>query len=168
MPKSRYRNKKSQYDELLNMKRLAMQLGQEYVIAIYHDEDYEKRNARNQEKIHGFSYDVTGKVDIRTMMMAADVIIGDYCNIFFEAAFLQKPIFLTAKDISTYEKNTPSLIPYEDLRMGPTVKDADELAKLISNLDAYDFSPAESFREKYFNLCDGHSAQRLLKHMTQL
>ena len=102
------------------------------------------------------------------MMLAADVIVGDYCNVFFEAVLLQKPIFLTTKDISTYEKNVPPLLPYEEVCMGPTVKDADEFARLVTSLDAYDFTLAETVREKYFNLCDGQSAKRLVAHMTNL
>lgn len=168
LPKSRYRNQKSKYVEELNMKRLSALLGNEYVVAIYHDEEYRQKKARNKEKIRGFSYDVTEKTDIRTMLLAADVIVGDYCNIFFEAAFMKKPIFLTAKDISNFEKKAPSFLSYEELRMGPTVKDADEFARLATNLENYDFSLAEAFREKYFDLCDGHSAQRLVEHMTQL
>lgn len=168
MPKSRYRNKKSRYEEMLNMKRLAKLLGKEYVVAIYHDPDHYEKKVRNKEKIGGFSYDVTGKINIRTLMLAADIIIGDYCNVFFEAALMHKPIFLTTRDVRDFEKGLGHFIPYEELRMGPTVKDADELASKLSNLDEYDYSQAETFRETYFDLCDGQSAVRLVEHMKNL
>lgn len=165
MPKSRYRNKKSKYEELISMTRLSKLLKDKYFVAIYHDGEYFGKMVRNKEKIKGFSYNVTGKVSLRTLLLAADIIVGDYRNIFYEAAFIHKPVFMSIRDIRDYEKNTKCLLPYEELIIGPVVKDADELADKINNISEYDYSNMEKFREKYFNLCDGKSAQRLIEYI---
>ena len=161
VPKKRFREKRAFYAELLDLEYLKKKLGNEYVILV----NTEDTNIANVVNIPGFAKRMTKKMSIRGQFAVADIIIGDYRDIIFEATLTNKPLFLTSKDypVTGFRKN--NLFRYEELAKGRVVDDAADLVEAIKKIDSYDFAGYHAFKQKYLTYCDGKSAERLYAYM---
>lgn len=148
---------------------LQQYLGDEYVVVInFKKEDIGNRRTYNTLEIPGFSKVIPQGISVRALMMAADILVGDYRDEFFEAPLLHKPTFSTADDyeIATRVENMALNGPrFEQFLFCPVVASAEELVNHIRNLDEYDYAPMEVFREKMFTGCDGHSVERVVEYL---
>ena len=125
---------------------------------------------KNPIEIPGFSIDVTNlDVSPRNLMLAADVIIGDYRDTFFESALLHKPVFSTAYDARRMQENHPNLLyDLSTMYPFPIVRNAEDLIDKLQHLDSYDYGPLEEFNEKYLHGCDGNASFRMLEYVKKV
>ena len=86
----RYRNDVSQYIQSLNLNELKSKISDEYVILIINIKNERVDYVGNKFSIHGFSKDVTGKLSIRELMIASDIIVSDYSDVALEAPILAR------------------------------------------------------------------------------
>ncbi|MBR6270829.1 MAG: CDP-glycerol glycerophosphotransferase family protein [Lachnospiraceae bacterium] len=152
--------------ELLDIERMAEELSDEYVLALDMRNNEElSQKAMNVVNIPGFSRKVDSSYfSLRTMIAAADVIIGDYRDIVFEAALLRKPIFSSGYDYETRMNSTTNMLyDYSKMNPFPIVRNADEAIKQIKNLSDYDYGILDEFCKNFFENCDGQSAPRLVE-----
>ncbi len=108
---------------------------------------------------------VNGKIRIRELLVTADIIVGDYRDTLFEAVLLEKPIFFTGFDYEKKLKDANVVRDFSEINPFPVVRTAEELAAWITDSKEYDYASLRTFREKYFEFCDGHTAERILDYM---
>lgn len=165
IPAHRYRNKRSQYAELLDMQLMQRELGDEYVV-ILHKQPETARLICNVLDIPGFSKDLTGKLSAREQFAAADIIVGDYRNVTLEAPLLRKPLYLTCWDAKAGRYNSRQLFDYEEFCRGLEVADTQDLITKL-RADNFDLRVTDAYVEKYLTYCDGRSADRLFDYLMQ-
>ena len=165
MPLHRYRNKAAKYVEFLDISLLNKKLSNDYVIIINNNTKPNENNYFIQKDDRIFAKDLTNILSMRESMIVSDIIVGDYRRTLFEAALLNKPIFLTAHDYAEITRKLQTRFKYLDIKLGPIINNAEELIEHINHLDKYDYSLMNSFKDKYLTMCDGHSSQRILDYI---
>ena len=168
MPSLRKKDGQSEWLELLDIKEIAKRLSHEFVMAIdCRDRKQMITNCPNILEVDGFSKILNSSISLRRMICAADIIIGDYRDTLLECSLIKKPIFFSGFDWEQKIKDENVLsdiirdIPF------PMVHNAEEFCKYVENVDNYNYSCFEPFKEKYFKYCDGHTADRLLEILKQ-
>lgn len=169
MPVWRTRKDCPNWIRMLDMEQLRSFLGDEYVVVVhFRKSDIAKGRVFNSAEVAGFSKVINKELSVRELMMACDVLIGDYRDEFFEAPLMHKPTFSTADDYETFTRvgnmsqNAPK---FEQFLFCPVVANAEELAGHLSRLGEYDYAPMEAFRQKMLSGCDGHSVERLVNYL---
>ena len=110
--------------------------------------------------------DVSGRSDIRELLLAADVLVTDYSSVMFDFGCTGKPMLFFTYDLERYRDDIRGF--YFDLAAeapGPLLETTAELVAALRDLDAVRarFGPAyERFRERFCHLDDGHAAQRVV------
>ncbi len=164
MPLHRYRNAGCSYLQLLDLKRLTDLLGTEYII-LFMPEGRSRKDIPEEYFRLDRVFFLEGKMTIREQLTAADIIVGDYRHTFFESALLSKPIYCTAADYGKVERESQVYYPFTEVRPGPIVGDADQLAAMIREADSYDCEYREKFRERYLGNCRGDAAEQLIRYL---
>ena len=168
MPMWRTRKDCPEWLSMLEMDVLKKYLGDEYAVVVNFNVRQKKGEIRNIIEIPGFSKEIIKKMTLRELMVAADIIVGDYRDTFFESALLHKPVYSTAYD---YEKiiqsNNMSLNAnsFEDYIFCPIVRSAEDLIKHLKQADEYDYAPMERFRNEMLTSCDGKSLKRVIDYL---
>ncbi len=163
IPSVRYRTKQTNYKEFLNLNRLKELLGDGYAV-ISHIPMMDLEVVQPLT-IKGFAQNITPDLFLREAVCAADIVVGDYRDTFFEATIAKKPVFMTSYDADTYLKDRKTICPIEDVLVGPVIDSEEGLAKELGRIDRYDFSKEEAFRKKYLTYCDGKSSQRVVDYL---
>ncbi len=166
MPLHRYRNAGCGYLQLLDLKRLTERLGKEYIVLFMPEERSRKDIPEEYLRLERV-FCLGGKMTIREQLTVADIIVGDYRHTFFESALLSKPVYCTAADYGKIERESQVYYPFTEVRPGPIVRDADQLAAMIQETDSYDDTWREKFKERYLGACRGDAAERLLRYMEE-
>ena len=113
---------------------------------------------------------ITGGITYRQQLAAADIIIGDYRDTFFETPLMHKPAFSTAYDYENFiqaNNMSQNANHFEEYIFCPVVRTSEELADQLKNLDSYDYSLMERFKQEMYADCDGHSAQRVVDYVLE-
>ena len=167
MPTVRFRADSKEWISMLEMDILQQMIGDEYAVIINFNAEQSKQTYKNIIEIKGFSKLLISEIPVRELMMAADVIIGDYRDTFFEAAILEKPVYFTAYD---YEKiiksrNIAFGTEFEDCIFGPIISTSLDLAYELNHIDRYVYHLMRKFKEKIFAGCDGNSIKRVVEYL---
>ena len=173
MPSLRSRKDFPGWIDMLNMQTLHELLGDEYVVVLNFNTKQKgetHRSYKNILEIPGFSKELgtSPEFTLREMLCAADVVVGDYRNSFFETAILHKPAFSTAWDyeeILESSNMTNSAKIFEKFFFCPVVRSAKDLAEQLQHVDKYDYRQMEEFRDLMLSGCDGHSVDRLVQYL---
>lgn len=103
--------------------------------------------------------EINSGMSMRELLCSADIIVGDYRDIFFESVLLNKPCFSTAVDAAELVASSKGNVTEEDIEevdFCPVVESEDELAERITQIGYYDFEKMKAFKEKMLNSCDGN------------
>lgn len=168
MPKWRVRSECKDWLRILDLEILQQMLGPEYVVALHFKETEIEHAVKNKLDIPGFSKDLSKLMDIRMLMAASDIIVGDYRDEFFEAPLLRKPTFSTADDYETVTRvDNMSLNgnQFDKFLFCPLVCSAEQLGKRIHDIQFYDYGPMDSFCRKMLTFCDGYSSERVVQYL---
>ncbi len=163
---ARYRNNKSQFIELLNINDLNRKLGNEYVLLIKYISNEKVDYIGNNFNLKGFAKDISKDLSTRELMIAADIIVGDYANELFESPLLHKPVFITGWDKDAFESIYNTFISISNEPYGQIIYNTEELINSINDITNYNYEIQEKFKDKYLENCDGHSAERLVEFLT--
>lgn len=170
MPTWRVRQDCKQWLRILDLELLQQYLGEEYAVVVHFKKSEVKKPTPNAINIPGFSKEISEGISIRNLMIASDVILGDYRDEFFEAPLMHKPAFSTADDFEIFTRvNNMSMnsAAFEKFLFCPVVASAEALAKALKQLDSYDYAPMEAFRDTMLSGCDGHSVERLVAYLNR-
>lgn len=158
----RYRNDVSQYIQSLNLNELKSKISDEYVILIINIKNERVDYVGNKFSIHGFSKDVTGKLSIRELMIASDIIVSDYSDVALEAPILDKPIYITKWSKDDIENLYDTIFKLENNPYGKIIRSTDELIECLNKSNS---TEQINFKNKYYkNIC-GNSSKKLLDYM---
>ena len=154
------------YYNLLDIETLKEYIGDEYVVVI------DTRNHKdlldtvpNKLEIKGFSKLINSKISVRKLLVAADVIVGDYRDTLFESVLLNVPVFFSGYDYENRFRNVNFVLDYTKTSPFPIVKSAEELCDGLSELDSYDYAPHEEFKKQFLTYCDGESGKRVCEYI---
>ncbi len=100
--------------------------------------------------------------DSQELVSAADITISDYSSIMFEPAFVKKPVFLYATDLTEYLKREYELlIEYKELPF-PIAETEEQLCDNIISFDKVEYeNKVTEFLNKYGVNEDGHASDRV-------
>ncbi len=164
-PQNRKRGSGCRVAEYLNVSMMREKLGDEYVLLVYYRVSTVDRKYYVSKENQDFVMNMTGLMALREMLLVTDIFVGDYKNVLFEATLLNKPIFLTADDCAVYAETKQMQYEYEEITVGTTISDSNDLIRKIDHIDTYNYEPMNQFREKYLNKCDGKTAERLFEYL---
>ena len=122
----------------------------------------------NVLEIPGFSRILNRGITARELLIASDLIVGEYRDVFFEAALLRKPCWSLAFDYETILRSpniTETAKEFEDLLFCPVVRTSQELAEQILSDEPYDYAKMDRFRSSMMEACDGHSTERTADYL---
>ena len=119
----------------------------------------------NKYNIRGFAKDVTGKISIRELMLASDIIIGDYDDALLESPLIGVPVIIRKWPSDTVEVNNKTTIKLEENPYGKVIFTTDDLIDEIKDIKNFDYTNQNEFKEKYLKYCDGKSAERLINYL---
>ena len=168
IPTWRPRKDAVEWAELLDLEALKDLLPDGYAVAVNFRKAQVSGTFHNVVEIPGFAKLIDAGIDERQLLMAADIIVGDYRDIFFEAPLTRKPAFSTAFD---YEERISVLNMslnanrFEQYLFCPIVQNSYELAQQIAHLDTYDYTAMERFKKDYLTYCDGQSTARVADYV---
>ena len=160
LPINRFRSQKAKYLHLLDMEKMARELSDEYFVLINRKASFDEE-ITNVIEVQDFCMNTPKGFTLKELMIAADVIIGDYRWSVFEAPLLHKPIYLSDWDAEVYTRGRCEAIRYSELQCGERIKDTPDLIEKLKNIDKYDYSIQERFVDRYLRHCDGQSSKRL-------
>ncbi|MBD5509688.1 MAG: hypothetical protein HDR08_00275 [Lachnospiraceae bacterium] len=166
MPLPRKRKNSGEWLEILDLEQLAKVLGEQYFMLIdFRSNVTLANNCKNAINISNFSRDVSKeKISLRSLLVVADIIVGDYRDTFFESALLHKPVFSTAVDLYEMQSNSVNMMyDLAGIYPFPIVKTEEELEKRLKKIEEYDYKPLEEFGNRYLKGCDGRVADRLVE-----
>ncbi len=147
--------------DILRPEMLMQALGGSYVLVENHH-PFVKKRPKIPAECREFCQDMTGRMSIEELLCVSDVCVTDYSSLVFEYSLFRRPMIFFAYDLDDYYDWRGFYYKYEDFVCGPIVTTNLELIRTIQNLDAYDLSRVEAFREKFMTACDGHATERVL------
>ena len=165
MPTVRTRKSCPEWLLIPDMEVLQQLIGDEYVVVLNFNTAQFKGKYGNVLEVPGFSKMINKGILIRKLMLAADVLVGDYRDTFFEAAFMDKPTYFTVSDYEEMIKSNNMGVAneFESYIYGPVVTTADDLARELKDVENYDYTRMRRFKEEMFAGCDGHSVDRVVE-----
>ena len=161
----RYRNQTSQYIQSINLSNMQKELGEEYVVLLINIKNNKVNFVGNNFNIRSFSRDVTKKLSIRELLMASDIIVGDYSDIMLESPLLDKPVFITKWDKDDIEHTKETLLKIEVNPYGKIVRSTDELIDNIKNADESNLEEQTLFKKQYLSNCNGKASKQLVEYI---
>lgn len=168
MPYPLKRGDCGEWYNILDMDILSRLLPEDYVVVVNPLEGLNLADSNNSMEIEGFSKIIEKEMDLREVIISADVIVGDYRDTFFEAALLKKPMYSTAYE---YENRIKSLNmsanagDFDSFLFCPLVSSSEELADELLSVESYDFGPMEEFAASMLDGCDGNSSKRVVEYL---
>lgn len=116
----------SEFDYVLDVERLADELGDEWVV-VFHDHGYlsSRVSTENARCIDASS------IDIQELLLISDVVMSDYSSVIFDAMAIEVPFVLYASDFESFEEHRGV---YGDMwgNLAPRVAHSiDEVARLV-------------------------------------
>ena len=163
LPMVRYRSTKSGYKYFMNLKYLRSRISDQYVVAV--NVRLPRGEYTQNLNINGFSKVMNGLIAMPQLLCAADVVVGDYRDTFFETPLLHKPAFMLTNDSYNFLKNRSTACDFAEAQIGPTIRSEEELAEQLERIESYDFTMQDTFRKKYLTYCDGNSARRVVDYI---
>lgn len=167
-PTYRGNNAKKAHTEFMwDIKTIAKELGDEYVLLVKFHPFVKKRMPESQRlRAPGFVFDVTEALKPEEALCAADILISDYSTILFEYMLLERPIISYIYDIDSYIKDRGLYFPYDQLAPGPYVFDSEELLEKLKTVDDwFDIERIRWFKNEFMSGCDGHSTERVFNYV---
>jgi len=168
MPTFCMRKSCANWISMMDMDVLQKLIGKEYVVVVNFNVKQIKDGYKNAIEIPGFSKMINKGMSVRELMVASDVIVGDYRDTFYESALMEKPVYFSTYHYEEVLKNNNISVGDELERyvFGPVVTTANDLAEQLSKVDSYDYSLMRHFREEMLAGCDGNSVNRVVDYLT--
>lgn len=151
-----------------DMEKMQRELGEEWVVLV--DADGKQKTLSdtvNGKEYPGFCRMLPKEVYVRKMLAIADVVVGDYRDIFFESVLTEKTAFSIATDYVKEMKNSNMRYDFSRINPFPIVETTEELIQGIKQSENYDFSGQKAFKKQFLEYCDGKSMERIIEFVTE-
>jgi teichoic acid ribitol-phosphate primase len=113
------------------------------------------------QDLSGFALDVSDWPDINELMLVADLLVTDYSSAIFEFALLERPMAFFAPDLDAYERERGFYFDYRTGVPGPVFHTSRDLADHVA-AGGFDVEPVRAFARRWFDMADGHAAERFV------
>lgn len=109
-------------------------------------------------------------IDLQQLLKSCSMLITDYSSIYFDVAYLNKPVVYYQFDVEQYRKHQyeEGYFNYERDGFGPVVKTIDDLFNEIEQLIIHDFVNPQEYTnriQRFFPLRDNNNC---LRHFNEL
>lgn len=174
MPVIRATPECASWASIVDLEELQGLLGNGYAVVLYVKSKSALKKYANIHDVPGFCKVFVGKNDdkARELISAADIVVGDYGDVFFESVLTHKPIYTLAYDYESYlslpSRDTRDFRSLDELLAGPLVRTARDLAKQVLYSGDYDYSISRRLRDTLFGYCDGQSTRRLANYIKNI
>ncbi|HBM3670123.1 TPA: CDP-glycerol glycerophosphotransferase family protein [Listeria innocua] len=146
----------------LNIRRLAEQLGDEYVLVLKMHPSV-VRGVGIPFDLQEFAFNMSNE-DINDVLINTDILITDYSSVVFDFSIMEKPVLFYAYDLEGYLGERNFYYNYEEFVPGPIVRTNEEVIGAIKAND-FDLEKVRVFKERFFDDLDGNSAERIVKEL---
>ena len=123
-----------------------------------------------EQKIDLSSYQkiisIDPNVDIRDLLVIADILITDYSGVFYDYLLTMRPIIFFPYDLEEYTNVRDFFYNYETFVPGPIVKTGEDLVLKLENIHRWDQDYIEirrKTRDKFNKYHDGNAIKRLIE-----
>lgn len=116
-------------------------------------------NAVDLTGVEDFAIDVSNYPDVADLYLAADVLVTDYSSVFFDYAYLKRPIVFFPYDYETYRDELRGFyLDYQKDLPGKIVYNEDELTHELAQLaKETQQQPSSQFEQFYARFCAIHA-----------
>lgn len=150
----------------LDLNRFFNEFKDEYILLLKMHHLVSERLIIDKE-LEDFVIDLSNYDDIQELYVLSDILITDYSSVFFDYAHSKKPILFFTPDLNHYIRNVRGVyLNMEKELPGPIIKNNEELINTIKNIDKVmnDYKEKyDEFYNRFCSLCDGNSAENIIK-----
>ena len=162
-----HREYRSEFVPVLDVERLARELGPDFVILMrphYFYASHPVVGGVGSSRV----IDVAARPSIEELCVASDVLVTDYSSLMFDYAVLDRPIVIYAPDWAVYQTLRGVYFDLMAEPPGAVSVTEDELTHVLRSGRAWDDDSAQLrkvFRAKYCSLEDGRAAERVVRRL---
>ena len=155
--------------DMLDVDKMAKELGDEYVLIVKHHPLVKRPPLLPPDVKDVFAFDLTREGSIDDLICASDICISDYSSLVYEYSLFERPMIFFAYDLDDYFDWRGFYYDYEDLTPGPIVTGTEEIIHYIKNIDTlFDKQEVRDFRDRFMSSCDGHATERIIDMMKEM
>lgn len=148
------------FDFRIDFQKLSRELADDEVFVLKRHPVMKEKYFENGE--YKNIYDLTDESAL-DLIISCDTLITDYSSVIFEAALMKKKIVFYCPDLDSYERNF--YLQYPDDLPGETVTDPEKLVSAVRAAQVGE--KADEFVKRELSACDGNSAVRIAKMVTE-
>ena len=149
--------------ELLDLDRLASELGEEWTI-ILRGHNYNRR-ASAKDASRARILDLTEHHDINDLLIVSDTLVTDYSSVMFDYLCTGKPVFNYVPDLEDYTASRGMYMTVGECAVGPLLHEQDALLAELGGIDGYNERYGDRYRQRaefFVPWDDGHASERAL------
>lgn len=146
----------------IDLKKIATEIGEEYVVISKLHPIIEDRKVETSERVYNLSYE-----SIYKLFSITDILVSDFSAIIYDFSILEKPILLYVPDLDEYSKNRGMYVDYKKFAPGKVVYNENQLVDAINNKEFY-IDKVKKLKEEFFDYKDGKSSERVAKFIIDL
>lgn len=153
----------SAMQELLDLDRLASELGEEWTI-ILRGHNYNRR-ASAKDASRARILDLTEHHDINDLLIVSDTLVTDYSSVMFDYLCTGKPVFNYVPDLEDYTASRGMYMTVGECAVGPLLHEQDALLAELGGIDGYNERYGDRYRQRaefFVPWDDGHASERAL------
>ena len=153
----------SAMQELLDLDRLASELGEEWTI-ILRGHNYNRR-ASAKDASRARILDLTEHHDINDLLIVSDTLVTDYSSVMFDYLCTGKPVFNYVPDLEDYTATRGMYMTVGECAVGPLLHEQDALLAELGGIDGYNERYGDRYRQRaefFVPWDDGHASERAL------
>lgn len=130
-------------------------------------------NAMDLSDMEGFAYDVSSYSNISDLYLISDLLVTDYSSVFFDYAYLKRPIVFFPYDFEVYKDELRGFyLNYTKDLPGEIAYDVDALlANIAHGLQVTDMTSDENFMKFYNRFCKinaGNASKRVVEEIDDI
>jgi CDP-glycerol glycerophosphotransferase len=156
------------YEPMLDLGRVAAELGSDYVILARAHYLYAAADDLRELHAEGRIIDVSQHPSVEDVCLAADVLVTDYSAIMFDYAVLDRPIVIHAPDWDVYRTLRGTYFDLLAEPPGVVTRTDDELVDAFRSGAVWGEESSRlraAFRAKFCALEDGRAAERVVRRV---
>ncbi len=164
-PTFRGRAKSAKAPDKLDIDLMSDELSFDYVLLVKNHPFVKSAT----KEIENFAYDVSERIDISDLLIAADICITDYSSVIFEYSLLKRPMIFFCYDRSDYIDWRGFYYNYDEMTPGIKCMNTTDVISAIKAGDSFEYTAQrEDFRRRFMCKCDGHSTERIWQGVMEI
>ncbi|WP_139892152.1 CDP-glycerol glycerophosphotransferase family protein [Bacillus sp. D386] len=152
--------KRSSFNIQLDLKKMAKELSDEYVLILKLHPSVTK-GVDIPKEAKDFVLNLS-KNDINNVLSITDILISDYSSVIFEYALLERPMIFYAYDLEEYLQDRGFYYEYRDFIPGPLAENTEQVISLVQQ-NSFDIQKVKAFKERFFEDFDGQASKRFVE-----